>query len=104
MRHNLGATICPTPGCPNDADTCSTHSRQGNWTPQRAPDRQAQARLRQTVLRRDHHSCTRCHHHDPSGKTLVAHHIKPGYEPDAAITLCNAQANNCHGKLDAHAR
>jgi 5-methylcytosine-specific restriction endonuclease McrA len=56
------------------------------------------------VLRRDHYRCQRCGHHDPSGKTLEAHHLRPGYDIDAGITLGNSDGCGCHRAVDRHAR
>lgn len=87
--------VCSTPGCPN-LQPCPKHSRPRNapWTNDR--DHAAQGRFRKAVLTRDNHACTRC----GSSDQLVAHHIRPGYEPSAGITLCH----HCHRTIDANAR
>lgn len=89
--------------CPN-LQPCPTHARPNNapWSTNR--DRQAQHHFRQAVLRRDGYQCTRCGHHDPTGRTLEAHHVRPGYDPSAGITVCTIDANGCHRTIDTHAR
>lgn len=75
----------------------------GHWSAGR--DRTAQARFRRAVLARDHYTCRRCGHHDPTGATLEAHHVHPGYDPDHGVTLCNSTTlSQCHKALDPHAR
>lgn len=91
--------VCSQPGCPELAP-CPKHSRPKNasWSKDRDP--KAQRFFRHNVLTRDNYTCTRCGHHDPTGRDLQAHHIKPGYEMNAGTTLCTT----CHRAVDAHAR
>lgn len=98
------ARPCPHVDCPN-LKPCPTHPdrpRNAHWSKDR--DRAAQARFRKAVLARDGNQCTRCGHYDPTGKSLIAHHDTPGYDPSCGRTLCNRNANDCHGAIDAHAR
>jgi hypothetical protein len=85
--------------CPN-LQPCPIHTRPANarWSPDRDPRRQG--RFRQRVLERDGYRCTRCGHHAPTGRGLVAHHIRPGYETSAGQTLCD----DCHRAVDSNAR
>jgi 5-methylcytosine-specific restriction endonuclease McrA len=90
---------CSTPGCPelvNAQNPCAKHGRPLNahWSSDR--DRGKQRDFRAKVLERDGHACTRC----PSTGPLVAHHIRPGYDVSAGITLCE----DCHSAVDSHAR
>lgn len=95
--------VCANPHCAELAP-CPKHSRPKNapWSKDR--DRQQQHRFRLSVLNRDNWTCTRCGHHDTTGKSLVAHHVRDGYEQNAGVTRCNRLANDCHGKVDANAR
>jgi hypothetical protein len=86
---------CAVHGCPNLAP-CETHSRPANASWSRDRDRQAQHRFRQAVLQRDGHRCRRCRN---TGH-LVAHHLRPGYDPADGVTLCQG----CHRAIDANAR
>jgi hypothetical protein len=95
--------------CPNLAEPgtsrCSEHPgrpRNASWSTDRDPA--AQRRFRNAVLERDGHRCQRCGHHDPTGRTLEAHHVRPGYNPSDGKTLCTKRANGCHSATDAHAR
>lgn len=100
--------VCPKRGCPNlisATEPCPTHGRPKNapWGLTRTPqERSAQAQLRKTVLARDHHTCTRCGHHDPTGKDLQVHHMRSttDYRPEHAVTRCRA----CHRAVDHWAR
>lgn len=85
--------------CPN-LTPCPIHARDRNrsWSPQR--DRAAQARLRAAALQRDGFTCTRCPHHDPTGRTLHVHHVRPGMRLEDVITVCRP----CHRSIDTHAR
>ena len=90
--------VCPVAGCPQ-LTPCATHSRErSHWSPDR--DRGAQRAFRASVLARDSHTCQRCRTPDPTGKTLQAHHLKPGYNPAHGITLCR----DCHREVDRNAR
>jgi hypothetical protein len=85
--------------CPelvNAKNPCPKHGRPLNahWSSDR--DRRAQQWFRDAVLQRDGYRCTRC----PSTGPLVAHHVRPGYDVSAGITLCES----CHQEVDAHAR
>jgi hypothetical protein len=90
---------CIVCGTPSPARRCPRHAKDRNArNAPRSPnrDRTLQARFRRLVLARDGHACTRC----GSRHKLDAHHIRPGYDIDAGITLCNA----CHTEVDSHAR
>lgn len=94
--------------CPN-LTPCPTHARDRNapWSSHRPPEHRArQHELRQQVLKRDHFTCTRCGHHDPTGKTLQVHHLRTtdDYRAEHATTLCTKAANGCHAALDHWAR
>ena len=96
----MTSRVCAVHGCPNP-QPCPDHPgrpRNATWTRDRP--RAAQHAFRTAVLARDNHTCRRCGHHDPTGKTLVAHHDRPGYTPDCGRTLCQP----CHRKVDTHAR
>lgn len=51
-------------------------------------------RLRARVLRRDHHTCTRCPHRDPTTRTLEVDHIVPG--DDHSIGNLQTLCVDCH--------
>jgi 5-methylcytosine-specific restriction endonuclease McrA len=93
--------VCSRPGCPS-LIPCPRHGRKpgANWTANRTPDRAAQARFRKAVLERDNYTCTRCGHHDPTGRDLHAHHVRPGYTLDCGQTACIP----CHVAIDSSAR
>jgi hypothetical protein len=56
-----------------------------------------QGRFRRATLTRDAFTCQRCGHHDPTGRSLDAHHDpRTGY----GVTLCNP----CHCAIDPSAR
>jgi len=90
--------VCSYVGCPH-LTPCpnpdhAPRPRNQPWSRDR--DRSKQHALRQAVLHRDNYACTRC----GSTENLIAHHDKPGYEPDAGRTLCN----DCHKDIDRNAR
>jgi hypothetical protein len=89
---------CSAPGCgiPSPNRRCPRHTKPRNAPRSPNRDRTLQARFRRLVLARDGHACTRC----GSRHKLDAHHIRPGYDIDAGITLCNS----CHVEVDSHAR
>lgn len=91
--------VCSHVGCP-ELQPCPTHSRPRNapWTTGR--DRKTQDTFRRHTLERDRYRCQRCGHHDPTGRTLDAHHITP----TQGQTLCNTKANGCHAAVDTNAR
>lgn len=96
--------VCAVHGCPN-IKPCDTHpgrARNAHWSKDR--DRTQQRNFREAVLARDNYTCTRCGHHDVSGRSLTAHHDKPGYHPNCGRTLCNSKAQDCHHQVDTHAR
>jgi hypothetical protein len=72
--------------------------RHTGWSPDR--NRGLQAKFRRLVLKRDSNTCRRCGHHDPTGRTLQAHHIQAGYAVECGLTLCRT----CHKAEDPHAR
>jgi 5-methylcytosine-specific restriction endonuclease McrA len=86
-------------GCPN-LQPCPVHARPANARWSRDRDPAAQARFRRAVLKRDQFTCTRCGHHDRTGRTLVAHHVRPGYATADGRTLCDS----CHRAVDSNAR
>lgn len=95
-------------GCPN-LQPCPIHTRARSapWSKHRpAGDRARQHKLRQVVLERDRFTCTRCGHHDPSGRTLQVHHLRAtdDYRPEHATTLCTRAAAGCHAAVDPSAR
>lgn len=61
-----------------------------------ARDTAAQNRFARAVKKRDSHACQRC----GAQHELIAHHLRPGYDVDAGITLCRP----CHREVDSHAR
>lgn len=81
--------------CPELAP-CEKHARPRNapWSTDR--DRGQQRAFRAAVLARDGQRCVRCQ----ATTDLVAHHVLPGYNPSAGVTLCRA----CHRAVDANAR
>lgn len=94
--------VCSVAGCPHlrpcPLPEHAPRDRNAPWSKDR--DRKSQREFREAVLARDMFTCTRCGHHDVSGKTLVAHHDKPGYHVSAGRTLCTP----CHKEIDTHAR
>jgi 5-methylcytosine-specific restriction endonuclease McrA len=89
--------ICPRVGCP-EIRPCPI---EGHERPKNAPwskdrDRAQQHNERKATLQRDDYRCTRCGHHDPTGRQLDAHHVSPHH----AVTLCNP----CHVAIDPSAR
>lgn len=87
--------VCSRPGC-HELAPCPRHARPANAPWSRDRDRNAQRAFRQAILARDSYACTRC----GSSDQLVAHHVRPGYDPDAGIALCA----RCHRAIDGHAR
>lgn len=102
MPKNL--RVCPRPGCPElvgPEGVCALgHGRPNNATWTNGRDRSKQHHFRLAVLNRDNNTCRRCGHHDPTTKQLVAHHVQPGYDKNAGLTLCH----NCHATIDKNAR
>lgn len=99
-----GYRVCPRAGCPEliapgESQCPRGHGRAKNarWSKDR--DGAAQARFRAAVLARDGYRCTRCGHHDPSGRSLDAHHVSR----TEGVTLCNGP-DGCHAKVDRNAR
>lgn len=93
---------CLDCGTITDQPRCPIH--RGNhtgWTGNR--DRTAQARFRRAVLQRDGNQCV---YTTPDGERctattqLQAHHVRPGYTPDAGVTLCRVH----HRAIDPKAR
>jgi predicted restriction endonuclease len=96
---------CLDCGAITDQARCPRH-RNGStnatsWNGQR--DRTAQARFRRQVLDRDGHQCV---YTTPDGRRctttspLQAHHVRPGYDLDAGVTLCRTH----HRLIDPKAR
>ena len=88
--------LSPNRRCPQHTRTNGT-----SWNGQR--DRTAQARFRTQVLARDGGQCV---YTTPNGdrctatSDLQAHHIRPGYDLDAGVTLCRTH----HRTVDPKAR
>ena len=75
----------------------------GSWSPNR--DRGRQAKARTQALERDGYTCTECGHHDPTGNSLRACHLKPlrhggSYELANIATRCT----RCDRDTDPYAR
>jgi hypothetical protein len=58
-------------------------------------DRAAQERFRQALIARSFGHCERC-----GAPGTVAHHVRPGYEPECGVYLCE----DCHVAVDDKAR
>lgn len=98
------ARVCSRPGCPH-ITPCPDHpprARNASWSTNR--DREKQRAFRNAVLARDNFTCTRCGHHDPTGRTLQAHHLRPGYSAADGVAVCTSAANGCHAQIDRNAR
>lgn len=103
---------CSVVGCAelvNNDSPCPVHGRKKSdpWGKDRTPEmRAAQARARRAALKRDQFTCTRCGHHDPTGKTLQLHHLRTADDNalEHVTILCNRQANGCHSAVDHWAR
>jgi hypothetical protein len=61
-----------------------------------ARDTAAHNRFARAVKKRDGYACRRC----GATEDLKAHHVRPGYDVGAGITVCGA----CHRAIDPHAR
>jgi hypothetical protein len=85
--------VCSTPGCPH-LSPCPDHGRQPGESWSHRDDR-AQARFRRAVMARSFGHCERC-----GGLATVAHHVKPGYDPESGLALCD----ECHMAVDDKAR
>jgi hypothetical protein len=89
--------VCSHVGCAelvSKNEPCPTHSRpKSNWG---GRDIAAHNRWAKRVKARDGHRCTRC----GSRLELHAHHLRPGNDIDAGITLCRT----CHRQVDKQAR
>ena len=87
--------VCSQPGCPQLAP-CPTHSRRrdAHWSDDR--DDRAQAFFRKAVMFRSGGTCERCR----AAPATQAHHVRPGYDPDGGLALCD----DCHMALDDKAR
>src|SRR3954463_54950 len=85
--------VCSEPGCP-ELQPCSEHGRDESkgWTTR---DRKAQDFFRRSVFARSSGMCERC----PAIAT-VAHHVRPGYEPECGLALCD----ECRMAVDNKAR
>jgi hypothetical protein len=88
------AHVCSKPGCPHLAP-CPDHARDPNasWSTDR--DYGAQTRFRKLVFARAFGHCERC-----GARATVAHHVRPGYEPECGLALCD----DCHTEIDNKAR
>jgi hypothetical protein len=89
------AHVCSVPGCP-ELTPCPTHSRPADapWTPDR--DHRLQRWFRKLLMSRSDGICERCRR----APATVAHHVRPGYDADCGLALCDA----CHMALDNKAR
>jgi len=87
--------VCSTPGCPNLAP-CPTHARPRNARWSRDRDGAGQRWFRKALIARSGGICERCRVR--AGR--VAHHDRPGYEPECGRWLCD----DCHTAVDNHAR
>ena len=99
-RVHVCSYISPSGVSCHNLTPCPVHSRPRNASWSKDRDRKAQHEFRKATLQRDGYRCRRCGHHDPSGKTLDAHHVTP----TEGMTLCNSKANGCHAAHDKHAR
>ena len=95
-RVHVCSYISPSGVSCHNLTPCPVHSRPRNapWSKDR--DRKAQHEFRKAVLARDGYRCTRCASTGP----LVAHHVRPGYDVSAGVTLCES----CHRSVDSKAR
>lgn len=104
-------TVCPHTGpdgsCPNlvsKDNPCPIHGRPLNasWSPTR--DRTAQHKLRAITVKARGPRCERCGWNalDTRGKGLQLHHYGP--RDDQVTLLCGKDGNNCHKRVDSHAR
>jgi len=87
--------VCSTPGCPN-LTPCPDHGRPRNARWSRDRDPRAQSWFRDQVMWRADGICERCQ----IERATVAHHVRPGYDPECGLALCDA----CHRAVDNHAR
>jgi predicted restriction endonuclease len=90
--------VCSEPGCPSFATNrgrCAAHQTTHPNGSRSGRDLVAHNRWARAVKKRDGYRCQRC------GTThdLQAHHIRPGYDLDAGITLCREH----HAAVDPHA-
>ena len=85
--------VCSEPGCPQLVP-CPKHGRQPGeaWSTR---DYRAQARFRKAVWARSFGHCERC-----GQPAKVAHHVKPGYDAECGLALCD----ECHMAIDNKAR
>jgi 5-methylcytosine-specific restriction protein A len=78
MARPRAASICPTPGCPND-QPCPAHPKQA-WA---GSDRRSRLPKNwdttvRRIKRRDHHTCQVCHGTRCSNQRLEVDHIERG--------------------------
>lgn len=99
QTRRLMAGVCLEPGCPRFATNrgrCPAHQTTHANGSRSGRDLVTHNRWAHAVKTRDGYRCRVCGTiHD-----LQAHHIRPGYDLDAGITLCRAH----HKQADAHAR
>lgn len=87
--------VCSTPGCPHLAP-CPVHARSHTARWSRDRDGAAQNRFARALRKRSGGTCERC----GRAPAEVAHHIKPGYQSDDGLDLCQ----DCHRMIDKYAR
>ena len=75
---------------------CPTHARPRNARWSRERDGRRQAWFRKQVMFRSGGVCERC----KTAPATVAHHVRPGYEAEFGLALCD----DCHIALDEKAR
>lgn len=87
--------VCGRPGCP-ELTPCPKHSRPRNarWSENR--DGPAHDWFAKQVMFRAGGVCERCHER----AATQAHHVRPGYDPEHGLALCD----DCHAALDNKAR
>ena len=86
--------VCAEPGCPQ-LTPCPTHGRRpGESWGQR--DTKMQNYFRRAVASRANGVCERC----LERPGVVAHHVRPGFEPECGLWLCD----DCHKAIDTKAR
>ena len=91
--------VCSRPGCAKlvtKLTPCPDHGRPKNASWSRDRDFKAHNRFRAAVMFRSGGVCERCH----GAQAKVAHHVRPGYELEDGIAVCDP----CHQAIDDKAR